>query len=306
MRPPMGHFCSSEGLRLAFYPLHADGIVSILLGIDKLGQLKGLGDMNGTRSITLAVTMILALVAVSGCYEPEPTPLVVGIDQPVVMPEPTPVPKYRLVGHSVKGTPIRVEVLGEGYDTTMIIATIHGNEPAGTPLVHKLSEHLKANPDLLSGRQIVIMDVANPDGMAADTRENARAVDLNRNFETTNRVNNANHGQTPLSEPESRAIQTAILQYSPDRIISIHQPLNCIDYDGPGKALAMYMARQCPLPVKKLGARAGSLGSYTGEDLKIPTITVELPQSASQLADELLWKQYGPMMMAGITYNASK
>ncbi len=262
--------------------------------------------MNRRWPTALICTMILALLALSGCYEPEPTPLVVGVDHPVVMPEPTPVPKHRLVGRSVRGVPIRVQVLGEGMDTTLIIATIHGNEPAGTPLVHKLTDHLTANPELLSGRQVVIMDVANPDGMAADTRENSRGIDLNRNFETANRVNNSGHGLQPLSEPESRAIQTTILQYSPDRIITLHQPLNCIDYDGPGKALAMYMARHCPLPVKKLGARPGSLGSYTGEDLKIPTITVELPRSASELSDDLLWKQYGPMMVAGITYSASK
>lgn len=258
--------------------------------------------MNKQWSLALACTALLTMVGVSGCYEPEPRPFVAGVDQPIIMPEPTPVPQHRLVGRSVRGTPIRAQVLGDGHDTTLIIATIHGNESAGTPLVHSLAGHLMANPELLSGRQVVILDVVNPDGMAAGTRENIRGIDLNRNFETANRVNNSTHGHRPLSEPESRAIQTAILQYDPDRIITLHQPLNCIDYDGPGKELAMYMARQCPLPIKKLGARPGSLGSYTGEDLGIPTITMELPQSASQLTDALLWKQYGPAMLAGITY----
>jgi len=251
----------------------------------------------------LICTAILALTGLSGCYDPEPRPHVIGVDRPVVMPDPARVPQYRVVGRSVRGLPIRVQVLGDGADTTLVMATIHGNEPAGTPLVQKLTDHLTANPQLLAGRQVIIMPVANPDGMAAGTRENVRGIDLNRNFETANRVNNSGHGLRPLSEPESRAIQTAILQYSPDRIVTLHQPLNCIDYDGPAKDLALEMARQCPLPVKKLGARPGSLGSYTGEDLKIPTITMELPRSASELDEALLWKQYGPAVLAAVTYS---
>lgn len=263
--------------------------------------------MNRRCSRALVCTAILTLVGLSGCYEPEPRPFVAGVDQPIIMPEPAPVPQHRLVGRSVRGTPIRIQVMGEGTDITMVMATIHGNEKAGSPLVEKLAEHLTTNPDILAGRQVILMPVVNPDGLAAGTRENGRGIDLNRNFETANRVNNAGNGLRPLSEPESRAIQTAILQYDPDRIVALHQPLNCIDYDGPAKALAMQMARHCPLPVKKLGARPGSLGSYTGEDLGIPTITMELPESASQLDAALLWKQYGPAVIAAVTYSqASK
>ena len=62
------------------------------------------------------------------------------------------------------------------------------------------------------------------------------------------------------------------------------------------------MATYCHLPVKKLGARPGSLGSYTGEELGIPTITMEFPAAASQLAQQALWDQYGQAVVAAITY----
>lgn len=259
--------------------------------------------MDKGRSIALFGTVMLALIGLSGCYEPEPRPRVIGEDRPVAMPEPQLVPRYRVLGRSVQGRPITAQILGNGQNTTLVMATIHGNEPAGTPLVRRLADHLMSHSDLLAGRTVVIIPVANPDGLAVRTRENIRGVDLNRNFEASNRVNTAGTGHQPLSEPESRAIYAAIQEFRPDRILSIHQPLSCIDYDGPGKALAAAIAAACRLPVKKLGAMPGSLGSYTGEELGIPTITVELPADATNLSDDALWDRYGQAMIVGITYS---
>ncbi|NLH44194.1 MAG: murein peptide amidase A [Planctomycetes bacterium] len=93
-----------------------------------------------------------------------------------------------------------------------------------------------------------------------------------------------------------------IKEYSPSRIVSIHQPLNCIDHDGPGRVLATRMAQYCDLPVRKIGARPGSLGSYTGETLGIATITLELPGEASKDSDQVLWDKYNKALLAAILY----
>jgi len=61
-------------------------------------------------------------------------------------------------------------------------------------------------------------------------------------------------------------------------------------------------AQYCDLPIKKLGAKPGSLGSFTGEELKIPTITLELPESAGPASAATLWEQYGKSLVAAITY----
>jgi protein MpaA len=259
--------------------------------------------MNKGWSNGFVIALLLAVVGLSGCYEPEPRPRIVGQDRPVAMPARQTIPQYRLLGRSIQGRPITAQILGDGADTTFIMATIHGNEPAGTPLLEQLADHLATNPQTLEGRRVVLVTVANPDGMAAGTRENIRGIDLNRNFQTANRVDNATYGLQALSEPETQAIQRAIQEFHPDRIITIHQPLNCIDYDGPGHALATHIAQFCKLPVKKLGARPGSLGSYSGEELGIPTVTVEFPAAASQLSDAELWNRYGPAMTAAVTYS---
>ena len=254
-------------------------------------------------SVVARICLLIGILALSGCYEPEPSPQIRGEDQRVVLPTPEgPPAQHHLIGRSVQGRPIMIQVLGRGEDTTLVMAAIHGNEPAGVPLVNELIEHVRRNQPLLEGRRLIVLPVANPDGLAAGTRENIRGIDLNRNFEATNRVDNSTNGQHALSEPESVALGKLIQDYRPDRIVSIHQPLTCIDYDGPARALATRMAQYCDLPIKKLGARPGSLGSHTGEELKIPTITLEMPETASNLSGQQLWQQYGRTLLAAILY----
>jgi protein MpaA len=194
-------------------------------------------------------------------------------------------------------------VLGQGPDTTFIMATIHGNEAAGTPLVRRLNEYLQQNPGILFDRTVVLLPVANPDGLANGTRFNVHNVDLNRNFIAANRRGDVQGGSEALSEPEARAIYQIIRQYGPDRIVSIHQPLACIDYDGPGRQIADHMAQYCDLPVKKLGARPGSLGSYAGVTLSIPIITFEMQKHDSTLDTQILWQRYGKALLAAITFS---
>ncbi len=253
--------------------------------------------MNKKWAKISTVCVLFGVMVFAGCVESVRYPEIVGELPTFVFPS-----QYHIVGTSVQQRPIMCLVLGEGPDVTLIMATIHGNEPAGTPLVRRLSWYLRQRPEMLAGRKVVLMAVANPDGMVNGRRYNAKGVDLNRNFEAANRVNSKQTGLTALSEPESRAIRQVIMQYTPDRIVSIHQPLNCIDYDGPGRMLAERMGQYCALPVKKLGARPGSLGSYAGVTLGIPIITFEMLQADSQLDSETLWQKYGRALLAAIVY----
>ena len=259
---------------------------------------------------------MLALFALAGCYQsvvyPElVTSSLVPLGTLPSAPPPPSVPKlstflvpgqYRIVGTSVQRLPILSFMLGQGPEVTFILAAIHGNEPAGTTLVRRLGKYLQQQSHLMEGRRVVLLAVANPDGFAHKSRFNANGVDLNRNFPSANRANERQSGATPLSEPEARVVKQLIEQYSPDRIISLHQPLACIDYDGPGTTLAVRMAQYCNLPVKKLGARPGSLGSYTGVDLGIPIITFEMRQNDSGLDSNTLWQRYGKALVAVIVY----
>ena len=257
--------------------------------------------MDKKRAIIFTIWALLTLLIITGCSKPVSAPVIITELHPAPAIALTPA-EHRIIGKSVQRRPIMCTVLGQGTHTTFILASIHGNEPAGTPLVHRLSEHLQQNTHLLQGRKVVLLPTANPDGMAHYSRYNANGVDLNRNFAAANRSNRARHGYTALSEPEASAIASVIRQYSPDRIISIHQPMTCIDYDGPAWALANHLAKHCDLPIRKLGAQSGSLGSYAGLTLRVPIITLELPGNADRLGEDSLWRQYGSALVAAVTY----
>ena len=108
-----------------------------------------------------------------------------------------------VAGRSIEGRNIDCIVMGRGTDTTMFIASIHGTERAGTPIVQSLIDYLNepANSHLLTNHRVVIMPIANPDGYARKTRYNVNGVDLNRNFPADNRENNKINGYAPLTEP---------------------------------------------------------------------------------------------------------
>ncbi len=276
--------------------------------------------------LSLLVLALGLLTSVSCASRPAPSPEPAPIPTPVPVPpievpppplvraepDPRPTPPRPLsdttftIGHSVLSRPIDARVLGDGPDVVLLLSTIHGNEAVGTPLIERLGDPLRANPALLAGRTVILVPNANPDGRRNDVRHNIRGVDLNRNFPSKNFRGRRTGGAYPLSEPESRALHALIKQRRPARVVSLHQPLSLIDHDGPALALARVMAATCRLPVKKLGGRPGSMGSWVGLDLGIPIVTVEFPRAADLVSEQELWRRYGPMLLAAVTYDAGK
>ena len=197
------------------------------------------------------------------------------------------------IGTSREGQAIRAMTVGNGDDVTLVVAGIHGNEQAGIALAEQLVTDA-AGGGWLGDTTLVVVPVLNPDGVANNRRYNARNVDLNRNWPSANRIESAsNNGRSPLSEPESAALAKIIDRIKPNRVLTLHQPLSCVDWDGPGESLARRMAEVCGLPAKQLGSRPGSMGSYLGVDLGIPTITLELPRNADRQGEAERWERYG-------------
>ncbi len=240
--------------------------------------------------------VFLAAFWITGCQTPgslEPS-------APATVKQP-----YRagISGWSVKNRPLMVRVYGNGDDVVLLMAGIHGSEAAGVPILERLGKELMARPQLLAGRTVVILPEVNPDGVKVGKRRNANGVDLNRNFPADNFDAKKGHGEAPLSQPESRAVLKQIERFKPNRIVTYHQPLKCVDYDGEGaQAIAEAMGEHTDLPVKRLGGRPGSLGSYFGIDRNIPCITFELPKNASKMDAEELWDHYGKATLASVVY----
>ena len=191
------------------------------------------------------------------------------------------------LGGSVKGTPLELEIFGNGPDAMLIFGGIHGDEPTSATVALALLSHLREHPEVCAGRTIAVLPVANPDGLAAGTRGNAHGVDLNRNFPANNwKKNGKRNGAAPASEPETQALMRALLVVQPNRIVSIHsidRGRHCNNYDGPAATLASHMAEHNGYEVKPTMGypTPGSFGSWAGIDRGIPTITLELPADAS-------------------------
>jgi protein MpaA len=176
-------------------------------------------------------------------------------------------------GTSLEGIPLTVY----GPDAPLVIlASIHGDEAETTVVV---SDALRSVPagDL---RAAVIL-CGNPDGMVRGTRGNARGVDLNRNFPTSNwRPEPVHHktratdardielspGAQPGSEPETRALISLLERLQPRAVVTLHAALACID-DATGSYLARQLAERCALPLETdIGySTPGSMGTWAGE-----------------------------------------
>lgn len=252
---------------------------------------------------------LVACAAVTGCaVDDEPIPPVPG--GRTIHPAPrSPVTSREMLGASVLGEPITLEKFGDGPVNVLVLGGIHGDEVTSVDVTRGLAALLRADPALVPpGRTVSIIDVANPDGYARKTRSNSRDIDLNRNFPARNFKAGGGRGfrggSAPASEPETRAILTAIAQLRPRLIISVHSirgGKQQNNYDGPAQAVAELMAARNGYPVTaNIGyPTPGSLGSYAGGDLQIPVITLELPREQSGAA---AWAQNREALLAALRW----
>jgi len=182
-----------------------------------------------------------------------------------------------ILGYSVEKRAI--EAFGEG--PLLVFGGIHGDEPGAVELCRRW---LKPGA--------CVIPALNPDGLIRNQKDNARGVDLNRNFPAKNW--SAEHppgyfpGERPLSEPESTLLHQLIAARQPRAIVAVHQPFACVNWDGPAEELAAEMARASGFPPRaSVGyPTPGSFGSLYGVDRGLPVITFELPRPV----DESQWE----------------
>lgn len=134
------------------------------------------------------------------------------------------------IGYSAQGRPIQAYYYGNGSETILFVGAIHGDEKSSSLILQDLMADLDVRAGLLK-RQVVVVPTLNPDGYAAGSRNNARNVNLNRNFATndwqtdlrdTNGEVKGGGGTALMSEPEARAIANLSSQLRPRFVLSYH------------------------------------------------------------------------------------
>ena len=191
----------------------------------------------------------------------------------------------KTIARSVRDRPIVVRRIGprNAEHTALVVGVIHGNERAGLAILDRLRR--MTLPDDVA---IWLIDELNPDGAAANTRQNARGVDLNRNFAYRWRSQGEPwstyySGPEPLSEPETRAARRFILGHNPDVTIWYHQAMALIVRSHGDIALLRRYARAVNLPVRDIGKLPGTAVRWQNHRFRNKTaFVVELP--AGELA----------------------
>jgi len=166
-------------------------------------------------------------------------------------------------GHSAQDRPLRAERVGDGPVKVLVVGSIHGNETAGLAVLEQLRR--TRPPD---GVELWLVESVNPDGVRRGTRQNARGVDLNRNFGRRwagggRPFDTYFPGRRAFSEPESRAVRRLVRRIRPDVSVWYHQHLRMVNLSsGADPRVVRGYARRVGLPARRLPNYRGTATSW--------------------------------------------
>jgi murein peptide amidase A len=162
--------------------------------------------------------------------------------------------RVELLGRSVQDRPIRVHEVGDFSSARriLVVGCIHGNEGAGIEITRRL---VRGSPP--RGIDLWVIHSLNPDGQRLGVRQNARGVDLNRNFRSEwipigRRWDPQYSGPRPWSEPETRIARDLVRRLRPDVTIWYHQPQAVVRAWGHSRSLARRYARLTREPYRSI------------------------------------------------------
>lgn len=175
------------------------------------------------------------------------------------------------IGTSVEGRPIVAHrtVRPDSRKSVLVVAAVHGDERGVAPIGVELT-----TVPIPTGIDAWVVPVANPDGWARGSRNNARDVDLNRNFPWW--WTRADGGPTPASEPETQALMTLVEQLRPTVTVWIHQPYEYVSAVDPSvEHLARAWAGAAGLAYEPPIVQHGGGETWTYKTMRLPSILVE-------------------------------
>jgi protein MpaA len=178
-------------------------------------------------------------------------------------------------GHSVQGREFVVFRAGpvNAPRRILVVGVIHVNETAGRAIALDLLR--RARP---VATEVVVVPDLNPDGSAHGTRQNAAAVDLNRNFpyrwtRLGVRGDQQYSGTRPLSEPESRAMAKLIGRVHPTVSVWLHRPVGVVDESGGSALVEGCFATILGLPLERMQRYNGSVVSWENTTYQGPQLS---------------------------------
>lgn len=205
-------------------------------------------------------------------------------------------------GTTSQGLTIPAYKFGNKGPEVLILGGVHGDEIEGIVGANGL---LRAFSESFPFRlNLTLVPIFNLDGALRSQRKSANEVDLNRNLPTQDWTPEVakekyNPGQFANSEPENQALVKHIQQSDPKFIITLHSWKPMLNVNGDcAKVAETIAARTGYIITEDIGyPTPGSLGTYTGLERQIPTITYEFERYMN--ASDIL-KTHVPAIMEGL------
>lgn len=218
------------------------------------------------------------------------------------------------IGYSVCGRKIILLKLGCGQKSFFITSGVHGRESANTPALMRMIERYAysfGNDSFLNDYSFYIVPLLNPDGyvMATTDRKlssyklNANGVDINRNFPSVHYKSGGAGGACAGSEPETKALMSALGSHPSQIYIDIHSRGEVIyyyrsamsdEYNDRQYAIADRLSKatgyELVPPEDEIASddSGGNTVHYVSETYGIPAITIEtLPDNIEFPIDSL-------------------
>jgi protein MpaA len=182
-----------------------------------------------------------------------------------------------VLGHSERGRPIVAFHAGDATrPRVLVFGAIHGNELAGVAVARALER-------VRHGAGLWIVPNLNPDGAALGVRQDARGVDLNRNWRSGwrrggRRWDTYYGGPRPFSERETRIARRLIRRLRPRVTIWFHQHMDLVWAWGRSTAAGRRYARVAGMRFVHRRWQPGSATNWQNHHLRhTASFTVELP-----------------------------
>ena len=213
-----------------------------------------------------------------------------------------------VAGKSGQGKDIKLFRFGAGDLSVLLMGGVHGDEPEGFLFAERLIESLQnGETSPPPGVSLYICPRLNPDGCEILRRTNYQNVDLNRNLPTkdwTGEFKNPRYypGASAGSEPETDMTIRLIESTAAGLVISLHSYEHAmVNFNGDCEDLAKVMGAKNGLPPKgDIGyPTPGSLGTWSGWERNLPTITLEILRDEEP---ETVWKNHKEAILTGVSY----
>ena len=208
--------------------------------------------------------------------------------------------KTSLFAKTRQGLPVFAHHFGEANaPLVLVLGGVHGDEIEGVIAARGLMSSLldKCNYKL----RFMVIPEFNPEGVLLKTRGNSAGVDLNRNLPTKDwspeaKTPRYQPGPHAGSEPENQPLMALLEKEKPILIVSLHSWHPVLNVNGDCLAFAEKLAQLTGYKVDAdIGyPTPGCLGTYTGLERNIPTLTYEIERG---LANDLVIKNHVPALL---------